>query len=477
MKIVMVASEARPFVKTGGLADVVYSLSKELVAKKKDVSVIIPFYKQIKDRINPKVEHAVSFPISMSWRKNTAVVYKTVVDGIKYYLVDCDTYFNRDSIYGDPDDMEKFAFLSMATKEILYRLDINPDIIHIHDWHVGMVPCLFKEDPYARDHFKKTKFVLTIHNPAFQGLIDKYFVNNFYNLPDSLYDNGNLRFKEQFSTLKAGIVYADKIVTVSPTHRCELLTSEGGMGLDDVLKYRDLDFSGILNGIDTEDFNPLHDKNIFANYGLSNFASGKAKNKAELFKELHIVDKGKACFSVITRVTWQKGMDLLFAMLHGLAKEGCNIIILGSGEKRYEEEMDHLQHCFPETCAVYIGYNDKLAHKIYAASDIFLMPSLFEPCGLAQMISQRYGTLPLVRYTGGLADSVIGYDGNNEETANGFGFYYYSIDALRNTVNWAIDAYNNKKLFNKLIRNALNTNNSWSKSADLYLDLYKSITK
>ena len=474
MKIAMIASEARPFCKTGGLADVVYSLSKELTVMGKEVMVILPFYQSIKNSIKTPVKYVESFNITMAWRCHEAKVYLTYADGITYYFIE-HWYFDRSSIYGDGDDGERFAFFSLAAIELLAHQKKAPDIIHIHDWQPGMVPCVIKESEYYRNVFKKTKFVLTIHNPAFQGMLDRDALGNLYNLPESLFDEGRVRLCDHASTLKAGIVYSDKITTVSPNHHEELLTPEGGMHLDGDLRLREWDFCGILNGIDYLEFDPENDPYIASQYNASNFLTNKKKNHDALLEELHIKDYGQPLYSVVSRLTWQKGLDILFPTIEELANRGCNIVVLGSGERQYELELERLRAAYPDKIAIYIGYNDALAHRIYAGSDFFMMPSLFEPCGLGQMIAQRYGCLPIVRRTGGLKDSVINYDGGNADYANGFGFDNYASDDMKYTSIYAFDAYHNKDLFNKLVKNALTTDNSWARSAENYLGVYKEL--
>lgn len=475
MKILMVASEARPFCKTGGLADVAYSLSKELAVMGQEVFIVLPYYKLVKEKVNPNVKKVTSFPITMSWRKTLANVYVTYDSGITYYFIENSQYFDRDGFYGYNDDGERFAFFVLAVKELLYHVSLVPDIIHTHDWHPGMLACVMKEDEYARNYFKNTKFVTSIHNPAFQGLMGKNMLGEFYGLPDNLYDLGQVRFKGQVSSLKSAVMYSDKITTVSPNHRHELLTPEGSMGLNNVLEYREYDFQGILNGIDYLEFNPEADDKLPYQFSVKNALEGKAKNKAALFQKLNITDYGHPCFSLVSRVTWQKGMDLVFPAVEELAKRGSNIIMLGSGEYQYEQKMEELRARYPDKIAIYIGYNDQLAHEIYASSDFFLMPSLFEPCGLGQMIAQRYGTLPIVRRTGGLRDSVICYDGNNVDSANGFGFDAYDPSEMVRTCVWAYDNWWKPEVRKQLVINAMNTDNSWQKSANEYLALYKSI--
>ena len=476
MKILMVSSEARPFCKTGGLADVVYSLSKELAVLGEDVSIIIPFYDSVRRQLaNEPLKKAASFKTHMSWRKQTVDVYQVERDGINYYLVENQQYFERGHLYGDFDDGERFGFFTMAVKEFLLTKKMHPNIIHVHDWQAGMLPCLLKVEQDCIKKFSKTKFVFTIHNPAFQGMMPKFTLGDFYNLTDDLFDNGSVRFKDQVSTLKAGIVYSDKITTVSPTHHLELLSPEGGMGLDGILRYREWDFLGILNGIDYLEFNPGEDKQIAMPYTEKNLVSAKKANREALFKEYGLKNTRGPLFSLVTRITWQKGFDIIFPAVEELLNRGASIFMLGSGESKYEQRWEDLKRRYPDKLGLYIGYSDSLAHKIYAASDFFIMPSLFEPCGLGQMIAQRYGTLPIVRRTGGLRDSVICFDGTNEETSNGFGFDAYSVYEMKRTSHYAYDIYQDKKLLHRLMKNAMLTNNSWQKSTQEYLKLYKQL--
>ena len=375
MKILMVASESRPFCKTGGLADVVYSLSKELASLGEDVSIILPYYDAISRQLpRSGLKKAASFKTHMSWRQQLVDVYSTVQDGINYYFIENQQYFERGHIYGDFDDGERFAFFSFFFKEFLLTKKMYPNIIHVHDWQAGMLPCLLKCDEVCQKKFAKTKFVLTIHNPAFQGLMPKFTLGDFYNLTDEYFDNGSVRFKDQVSTLKAGIVYANKITTVSPTHHLELLTPEGGMGLDQVLRYREWDFSGILNGIDYLEFNPNEDKQIAKPYNEKNLVSGKKANKEALMNQYGLKNTKGPLFSLVTRITWQKGFDIIFPAVEELIRRGASIFMLGSGEHQYEKRWEELRSRYPEQVGIFIGYSDNLAHKVYAASDFFIMP-------------------------------------------------------------------------------------------------------
>lgn len=475
MKITFIASESNPFIKTGGLADVVYSLGEQFASLNHHVDIIIPFYSKIKDNITIPVDYLGSFPLEMSWRKVEVKVCRTTYRNMTYYLVENDRYFARRAIYGESDEGERFAFFSQAALQVVMKYDLKPDILHVHDWQVGMIPCLMKEK-YS-EYFKDTKTVLTVHNPAFQGIFPRDFILDVYSLDASVYDNGAIRLNDNVSTLKAAIMYCDKITTVSPTHRYELLTPEGGMGLEGAFRLREYDFVGILNGIDYNEFNPETDKNIPANYTSDDFYNDKQVDKEALLRRFGLNNLGLPVFGLVSRLTWQKGIDLVIPMIRNLVHRGCNFIILGSGEYELEQQFEQLIREFPYNVGIYIGYNDEIAHLIYAGSDFFLMPSLFEPCGLSQMISQRYATLPIVRQTGGLKDSVICYDNNNIDTANGFGFAANSVEEFIRTVTFAFDIYWNLPVRKTLMRNALNTDNSWVKSANQYLEVYKSLGK
>ena len=473
MKISMVCSEANPFVKTGGLADVTYSLSKELVKMGEDVAIFVPFYNQVKAK-NLPVKYIGNVVVDMSWRKEIGNILYLECDGIKYYFIENQHYFERDGIYGYYDDGERFAFFTIAAAKAMEAVKFKPDIIHTHDWQPGMLFCYIRENHW--EFYKDSKFVLSIHNPAFQGFLHRDSLGDLYGLPGYLFDNGTLEFKGMVSTLKAAIMYANKIVTVSPTHREELLTPEGSMGLNYVLRYREYDFTGYLNGIDYVEFNPSEDKYVSHPYSVTNFVSNKKLNKEEICERFNLKNKTAPLFSLVSRITWQKGMELVFPAVRELARKGANVILLGSGEYDCEQEMERIRATYPDNVGIYIGYNNELAHKIYASSDFFLMPSLFEPCGLGQMIAQRYGTLPIVRRTGGLRDSVINYDGSNEATSNGFGFDNYTVFDMVQTTLYALDCYEkHQDVYRQLVRNALKTDNSWQKSVKQYYALYKSL--
>lgn len=474
MKVLHVASEAYPFYKTGGLGDVIYSLSKEMVKNRLDVSIALPFYKTSKTNKDDYL-YIDTLSIQIGEQYHNAYIFKKEVEGIEYYFIENDYFFYRDSFYGYEDDDKRFAFFSKAVCSLFVYLNKKIDIIHVHDYHVGMIPCLIKEDRSYQDFYKNSKTLLTIHNPAFQGLIDPTCIYSLYNLPYELYENGSVRFKGKLSTLKSAIMYVDKVTTVSPTHRYELLTDDGSMGLAPVLRYREYDFKGILNGIDFSFFNPKNDRMIQENFDLRNFVSKKELNRKEILKRFNLVDKNKPLFVLVSRLSWQKGVDVLFPAVETLLNKGCNVVLLGSGEQKYENMMEDLRNRYPSLLGIYRGYNEELAHQLYAASTFFLMPSVYEPCGLGQLIAQRYGSLPIVRYTGGLKDSVIGYDSSNLEVANGFGFYDYTVSAMVNTCLWAYQTSKDSQVLRKLQKNAMKVDNSWTKAAKEYLAIYKEL--
>ncbi len=476
MNIVMVTSECYPFSKTGGLGDVAYSLSMEYVKKGEKVAVVSPLYSKINFDKYPKLKKLFSYEVKMNWRYKECEVYHLFYEGIEYFFIKNDYYFNRPgNIYGFYDDGERFAFFALASTLLLKKLPFKVDIAHVHDWQGGMIPCILKTCYHNDPDLKKVRTVLTIHNPLFKGYLGRDSLYDLYNLPTSLYDDGSVRFDDQVSTLKAGIKFADKITTVSPTHAYELTTVEGSKGLWYDLILRQNDFVGILNGMDYTAFDPKKDKTIYKNFTVNNYKTNKKINKEEFCKENNL-DPELPLFAVVSRLTDQKGLDLIYAMADFLTHEGGNFAVLGSGERYAEDMFNNLYARNPSHNYVYIGYSEDIAHKLYAASDFFIMPSAFEPCGLGQMIAQRYGSLPLVRRTGGLKDSVICYDAErkNEDIANGFGFDDYSIiDALKCVSSALTTYYYKKDVMDNLVKNALNTDHSWNESAEEYLKLYR----
>lgn len=473
MKVVMIASEANPLCKTGGLADVVHALSRELNELGTETVIVLPYYKCIKERKDLKVTLLGSFDIFMSWRKQYAGVLMTVIDGLTYYLIDNEYYFKRENLYGYQDDGERFAFYSLAAIRALKLIGRPFDIIHVHDWQTGMIPCLLKEKHRNDSFFAGVKTVLTIHNPLFKGAFDKYYLNNFFGLSDDLFYSGKVRFDGLVSTLKSAITYSDVISTVSPTHRDELLSYGSPHRLHYALELRRDDFVGILNGIDTREFDPVHDPLIARNYNSKYFLKGKLENKKDLLKQFHLTYSDRPLYGLVSRLSFQKGIELIVKVIPELVARGASVALLGAGDQEYVDAFEDLHRRYPDRVGIFIGYNDMIAHKIYAGADFFLMPSLFEPGGIGQIIAQKYGTLPIVRSTGGLKDSVIGYLNDNVSVANGISFADYDLNGLRYALDLAEEIYARPSIMRTLIVNAMKLDNSWVRAAEQYISLYK----
>lgn len=476
MKIAFFASEANPFCKTGGLADVSSSLSAALVKMGHEVIFGLPYYKNLRLG-NKKPRFVARYTVHLSWREQEATIYSVEEKGVTYYLIHNDYYFSRDAIYGYPDDGERFAFFTLAIKDLMKVISFKADIVHVHDWQVAMLPCLIREGSPLDSFYSKMKFILTIHNPAFKGMLERYSLGDLYNLPDYLFMNGQVRFENQVSTLKSGIVYADKITTVSPTHREELLTTQFGQGLEGVLELRRGDFSGILNGIDYEEWNPSKDRFIAKNFTRSTLKEAKKKNREDLLASFNLPSRSGPIYGIVSRLSWQKGIDILIESFRKMLRKDVSLIILGSGEYDLEQKCESLLREFPGKVGIYIGYNETLAHKIYAGCDYFLMPSLFEPCGISQMIAERYGTLPIVRYTGGLKDTVEGYNGKNLTVATGIGFNDYDVSGLDYALGLSLDLGRDNVDYFNCAKNAMAIDHTWKKSASLYEKLYLSLIR
>ncbi len=472
MNILMVGAEANPYVKVGGLGDVVYSLSKALVHQGENVAIVLPYYASVKANHHKSMKLVGDISIHLSWRHHTAQLYTSTLDGITYYWVDLQYYFDRPNIYGYYDEHERWAAFVHAVHWMLPVVGFQPDIIHIHDWPAGMLPVVIQTIDGHNDFYKTIKFVLTIHSPAFLGDFPPPLVEDFYNLPMSLYEEGALRFHNQASTLKAAIVYADHITTVSPTHAKELLTPEGSFGLHEVLLPLQHKLTGILNGIDTDEWNPISDPHLTYPIHEKTLAEDKQKNKEALFQQLGLDHPDLPLFGLVSRLTFQKGIGLILDNIDHFVNVGAKFVFLGSGEAELEQRLREFAFKYPSSVKFIQGYNNPLAHQIYASSDFFLMPSLFEPCGIAQMIALRYGTLPIVRETGGLIDTVKGYTHYKEE-ATGISFHHYSGDSLGWAINQAIDVYNNKANLTKLRLKAYKENNNWKRASNSYLTIYQ----
>ncbi|NLC96771.1 MAG: glycogen synthase GlgA [Erysipelotrichaceae bacterium] len=471
--ILFVAGEGLPFVKSGGLADVIGSLPKTLAERGYDVRIVLPLYKSVIDKHYDKLTRIGTVPIHSGWIDQPATYYYTETDGVTYYFIEHRDYFERVGLYGFPDDGERFSFFQRAALDLLYVVDWFPDIIHSHDWHTGMIPLMCKVCYGGDDRYQRIKHVYTIHNLAFQGNFPPEVLGQMLGIDYYFYDNGSVRFDTGVSFMKSGIVFADKVTTVSPTYAQEILTPEFGERMDEVLRFRREDLWGIVNGIDTDIWNPKTDELLAKNYDLRNYVSGKRANKKALQEEMGLeVRDDVLLMGMVTRLTKQKGVTMITERLREIMGLDLQFVILGSGETDAENAFKWLESEYKGKAVYYAGYNEELAHRIYASSDLFLMPSMYEPCGISQLISMRYGTLPLVRETGGLKDTVNPYNQYTQE-GNGFSFYSKNPDDMMYILRWITEIYyNDKPAWKILVKNAFNTDVSWNYSADLYEKLY-----
>jgi starch synthase len=476
MRVLFVASEAGPFIKSGGLGDVAGALPKALAQKNSDVRVVIPKYKELNWEVRDKLRFNRHFNVKVGWREEFCGVWECLYNGVTYYALDNEKYFSRDGLYGFYDDAERFAFFDRAVLDMLRQLDWQPDVIHCNDWQTGMIPVLLKFEYKRNDMFYwNMKCVYSIHNIAFQGVFDPQILPELFGFDMELYNNTCLKFDAGVSFMKGALYYSDIITTVSDTYAYEIQTPEYGQRLDEVLRDRSYALRGIVNGIDYDEFNPKTDRFINKNYDV-NSIKDKAVNKTELQKELGLtVDENIPMIGMVTRLTHQKGIDLLVDISDRLLQQNIQLVILGTGDTHYEDHFKWLNYRYGNKVSANIRFDNGLANKIYAASDMFLMPSLFEPCGLGQLIALRYGTIPIVRETGGLKDTVEAY---NEYTGygNGFSFKNYSSEELYNTIQYALWIYTNKKHWKRLIKQAMNSDNSWERSANIYLNMYRELT-
>lgn len=475
MQIVFASAECAPFVKTGGLGDVAGSLPAALVRAGAEVIVMVPKYATIKDEYKAQMEHFADFYVSLGWRNEYCGLEKLERDGVTYMFVDNERYFARDYPYGFFDDGERFAFFSKAITESLQHLPagFECDILHCNDWQTALAPVFLREFYQGLPLYERVKTVFSIHNVAFQGQFSDTVMEDILGVAHIPAAATQLRCDAcSINYMLGALHYADAITTVSPTYANEIQTPEFGEGLDGVLRERSYALQGILNGIDVAGFDPATDKRIAANYTVDD-RSGKAVCKAKLQEELGLeVRDDRPLMVMVTRLTRQKGMDLVMYALDRILAGGVQVAVLGTGDRDYEDGLRYFQDKYPGTMAARIEFDPALSQRMYAAADMFLMPSKFEPCGLSQIIAMRYGTLPIVRETGGLKDTVIPY---NEFTGEGTGFSFsnFNGDEMGDAVFRAARLFwDNREAWNKLVTQAMSQDFSWTRSADKYLDLY-----
>ena len=468
MKILFCAAECYPFVKVGGLGDVVYSLPKALVEKGQECSVILPLYERIRQD-NRDLELIDEFYISLGYRHQYVGVLKIMMDGINFYFIDNKQYFDRNTVYGEPDDGERFTFFSKAVIETIIRHFRDYDVLHAHDWQTAMTI------PLVREYNIQLKTVFTIHNLRFQGVYPFSMVFDMLGLPPYYATEEKMLYFGNANYLKAAIVFADKVTTVSPTYLEEIKNEYYGEGLHGLIKQYEYKMVGILNGIDFDTFNPEKDKFLSFEYNKKDI-EGKYKNKIAFQKEMDLPqNENIPIIGMVSRLTNQKGLDLVNAVIDEILSMNVQFIVLGTGDNMYENNFRGKEYAYRDKMRAIIKYDDYFASKVYASSDLYLMPSQFEPCGLSQMIAMRYGSLPVVRETGGLNDTVKAYNMYTKE-GNGFTFKNYNAHEMLFTLQKAVGLYyDNRADFNKLIESAMNEDFSWDKPGEEYIRLYESI--
>lgn len=475
LKILLVSSEAAPFAKTGGIADVVSSLPKALKALGHDARVVIPKYRTVEKEGFNLYPLSLRFKVNMFKElKEVSLSSSLISEEIPIYFIENKDYFDRDNLYGTIDgeyldNAERFVFFSKAVLEMLREIDFKPDIIHCNDWQTGLVPAclktLYKQNPF----YSSIASIFTIHNLFAQGVFDRE-VLEITGLPKEVCDK--IEFKGRVNFMKAGITFAELINTVSDKYSQEIQSPEFGCGLDGVLRNRHKDLYGVLNGVDYDVWNPAKDKFIIANYNVNDLA-GKKKCKIDLLCEYKLkVESDVPIMGVVSRLIEQKGFDIVIEIIDQILSLDLYFVLLGTGEIRYQKILEEVGRRYPEKAGIKIEFNSSLSHKIIAGSDIFLMPSREEPCGLNQLYSLKYGTIPIVRATGGLDDTIQDFNPTTC-SGNGFKFVDYSSEALFSEIKKALELYNNMKLWKKLMLNAMKCNYSWEKSAKKYIELYK----
>lgn len=477
--VLIATSECVPFIKTGGLADVAGSLPKYIPKDEYDVRVVLPKYACIRDEYKYNLRYVKHFYINMSGRDQYVGIMETEYEGIKYYFIDNEEHFQGGQPYsGMPWDLGKFTYFCKAVLSMLPEIQFKPDVINCNDWQTALIPAFLLGYKSNYGFYKDIKTVMTIHNLKFQGIWNIEDVKRETGLDDSFFNYDRFEFYGTANLLKGGISYADMVTTVSNTYAREICSYEYGEGLDPLLVHRQDRLVGILNGIDYDVYNPEKDKFIYANYTAADAIEKKAINKRKLQEELGLeVDENKMLFGIISRLTDQKGLDLIRDVMHQLMEDGIQLVVIGTGERGYEDMFKYYDYEYSNQVSANICYNEKLAQKVYASCDGFLMPSRFEPCGLSQLMSMRYGTIPVVRKTGGLADTVTDVSAD-PENGTGFVFEYYDSASFLNSVREAENIYrNDRKQWNEIVIRAMERDFSWNRSALEYCKLYQRVIK
>ena len=470
MKVLYATSEAYPYAMSGGLADVAGALPKALRKRLIGCRVVLPLYDNISEELKANMQFITSITVPVAWRRQYCGIFEAKHDGVIYYLIDNQYYFKRTGLYGHYDDAERFAFFSRAVLEMIPHIDFVPDIIHCNDWQTALIP-VFLDTLYRMvDPYKNIKTVFTIHNIQYQGKYGLELINDVLGLPDEYAHI--VEYDRCVNIMKGAIECADRVTTVSQTYADEIKDPWFSHGLDQIIRDREFKLCGIVNGIDVDVYNPENDGHLWANYSKDDL-SKKAINKQELQRLCGLPERADVpIIGMVTRLVTHKGLDLVKFVFDSLISHDVQFVILGSGEWEFETYFHNMMAAHPDKVALKLGFIPDLAHKIYAGADMFLMPSKSEPCGLAQMIALRYGTIPIVRETGGLKDTVSD-SGDNQ--GNGFTFKSYNAHDMARSVERAIEGYHNAEGWSTLVKRAMECDNSWGKSASAYIKLYKEI--
>ena len=477
MNILYVTSEAVPFCKTGGLADVAGSLPPSLAANGDRVSVILPLYETVKDKWGDRLHFEKWTFVRLAWRSVYCGLFSVEREGVTWYFIDNESYFRRSDLYGYYDDGERFAFFSRAVTELLRSLPEKPDVVHCNDWQSALVPVYIRDEAVRDDFYRSIRTVITVHNIEYQGRFGRETVEDLFGLDRGWFDGGTIAFDGDVNLLKGAIVTADAVTAVSPTYAQELKCAYFAHGLENVMRMSEGKLHGVLNGIDMKRYDPAHDESLAAPYSADDLA-GKKKDKAALQKLLGLKEApGTPVLAMVTRLVSHKGLDLVCETLDTIMEKDVQLVVLGKGEAKYETFFEYAKQRYGGRMAVHLGYSEQLAMQIYAGADLFLMPSKSEPCGLSQMIAMRYGTVPIVRETGGLKDTVRAYEAWNS-AGNGFTFANYNAGDMCHVVCQAIDLYhNNRDVYALLQKRGMTADFSWKRSAQAYRDIYSSICR
>lgn len=472
MKVLFVASEAGPVIRTGGLGDVAAALPKALKEEGTDVRIVLPLYDDIPKKYKEVMQFVGSTNYSLGWRTQYVGVFTLTLDGIQYYFIDNEYYFKRQGIYGFYDDGERFSYFDYAVLSAIPVMQFYPDVIHCNDWQTGLIPVYLDAYFRLREGYQNIKTAMTIHNIEFQGNMDVNVIKETFGIPDAFYNV--VEYKGDANMLKAGIERSNAVTTVSKTYANEIMMPFFAYGLENILRDRSYKIHGILNGIDIKLYDPMKDSSLFQHYSTKTLTR-KINNKTGLQKMLNLpVRDDVPMITMVTRLTSQKGLDLVMAVIEDILYMDVQMVVLGTGDERYENAFRELQNRFPTKLSAIINFSKDIASKIYAAGDIFLMPSKYEPCGLSQMIALRYGNIPVVRETGGLKDTVPAFN-PVDKTGRGFTFKSFNAHDMLDAIRRAVSAYSNKSEWRAVMTNAMNGDYSWKNSAKEYLELYKSL--